>query len=114
MKKLVVIVAILVTVIAMAAVVDAVENEESPDPIKLHLIAFAQDPEAEVEITAGDEKETVLLDAGVNYLSYESDSQEVSVLAYGDKITPRVDKGRDGEYYCMVMIQPPGESVGEQ
>lgn len=85
----------------------------SSDTNRIHMIVFAQDPKTEVEIRIDDESDTVLLDAGVNYLSYKTVDPEVSILAYGDKIKPRVDKGRDGEYYCMTMVQPPGESVGE-
>lgn len=80
---------------------------------RLHLIVFAQDPETEIGITFDEKKKTELMDAGVTYLSYKVRDPEVSVLTYGDRITPRIDKGKDGEYYTIIFLQPPGESVGE-
>lgn len=79
----------------------------------IHLIIFAQDAKTEVEIQVDKKKHTELLDAGVNYISYKTSKHKAAVWAYGDKITPRIDKGRDGDYYAIVCVTPPGESVGE-
>lgn len=106
---LVLIILILALLAVLCTTATAAENQH-----RLHLIAFAQDAETEVEVTVDGKKKTELMDAGVTYLSYKIKTPEVSVLAYGDKITPKVDKGRDGEYYAIVCISPPGESVGER
>ena len=113
MKNLIaaaIILAALITALVMVNT-EAVAKAKKAD--KVHLIVFAQDADTEAEFTVDGEKHTEELDAGVTYLSYSVKDPDVSVLAYGDKFTPRVDKGRDGEYYTIIYLQPPGESVGE-
>lgn len=104
---IVAIIILLALIIILAPVVTAQQKD------KVHLIVFAQDADTEVEFTVDGSKHTELVDAGVTYLSYSAKDPDVSVLAYGDKFTPRIDKGRDGEYYTIIYLQPPGESVGE-
>ena len=106
--------ALIVLALATALVMvnaEAVAKAKKAD--KVHLIVFAQDADTEAEFTVDGDKHTELVDAGVTYLSYSATDPDVSVLAYGDKFTPRIDKGRDGEYYTIIYLQPPGESVGE-
>lgn len=106
-----------ICLIAAVAIDDhayAAATEES-EQTNLHLIVFAQDAETEIEVRIGDMKrKKELVDAGVTYLSYRTEDPEVTILAYGDKITPMVEEGRDGEYYALVLLQVPGESVGEE
>ena len=92
----------------------ATVNVSAGDEKRIHLIVFAQDAETEIDVKVADGKrmqETV--DAGVTYLSYKANKPELTVWEYGEKVKPRVDKGRDGEWYCIVSVTPPGESVGE-
>ena len=79
---------------------------------ELHIIAFAQEPQTEIEIKIDGKRHTEMLDAGVTYLSYKAAEPEMTVWEYGEKTKPRVDKGRDGEWYSIVMVQVP-EGVGE-
>ena len=109
MKKVMIIVMILILTLAMTATVSA------GDQNRIHLIVFAQDAKTEIEVKAGDnKKKTALVDAGVTYLSYKTKTSDLLVWEYGEKVKPRVDKGRDGEWYSIICITPPGESIGEK
>lgn len=102
------------TVIIVLMIMAISETATSCEKGHLHLIVFAQDEDTEISVKIGDAKrEKELVDAGVTYLSYRTDATDVEILAYGDSIKPRVDKGRDGEYYSIICIKPPEESVGE-
>lgn len=87
----------------------------SSDTNRIHMIVFAQDPETEIEVRIGEgERRAELVDAGVTYMTYKTTEPTAQVWVYGSKETPRVDKGRDGDYYCMIFVQPPGDPVGER
>lgn len=113
MKKLITAMTALVLLagVALAAPTAAGEKHD------LHLIVFAQDPETEIEVRIGEgERRTELVDAGVTYMTYKTTDPTVQAWTFGSKETPRVDKGRDGDYYSMIFVQPPGdgESEGEK
>ena len=106
--KILIVIALLAIFAVCAASADGCEKHD------LHLIVFAQDADTEIGVKVGDaDRKTEMVDAGVTYLTYKATEPEVSVLAYGDKLKPRVDKGRDGDWYSIVWVSSPGESVGE-
>ena len=108
---LIAVIALLLAVAATMVVLVDVSGCEKDD---IHLIVFSQESETEFDVKVADgerHKETV--DAGVTYMSYKADKPEVTVWNYGEKEKLRVDKGRDGDYYCIVFLKKPMESVGE-
>lgn len=85
------------------------------DTTELHVIFMSKDDNAEVEVWMNDKpKETLLLDKGMNYISYnvKQKPEKLSVLAYGDSIDLPIKKGRNDELYTFRIIKPPTDGDG--
>lgn len=82
-----------------------------------HIVLIAEQNDTEVEITVdGKNKGTMYLQAGVNYLCYQTDIKpDVEVLAFGDKLNLKMTEGRGGDWYTFCRVKPPvdGESEDE-
>ena len=81
-----------------------------------HVILIAEDNDTEVELTVdGGHKGTMYLQAGVNYLCYQTDIKpDVEVLAYGDEIKLTMTEGKGGDWYAFSRISPPVDGDGER
>ena len=104
MKRLILILAALIVAIPM--VVSAGSKTD------LHVIIKAQDKDTEIEVRVDGETDTVVLDKGVNFLPYQTGTKPgVRILAYGDKIYPKMEK-HGGEWYTYIEVRPPEDGDG--
>lgn len=80
-----------------------------------HIILIAEQNDTEVEITVdGKHRGTMFLQAGVNYLCYQTDIKpDVEVLAYGDTVKMKMTEGKEGDWYSFYRVYPPEDGDGE-
>ena len=81
-----------------------------------HIVLVAEQNDTEVEITVdGKHRGTMYLQAGVNYLCYQTDIKpDVEVLAFGDTLNLKMTEGKGGDWYTFCRIAPPVDGDGER
>lgn len=79
-----------------------------------HVILIAEQNDTEVEITVdGKHRGTMFLQAGVNYLCYQTDIKpDVEILAYGDTLKLKMTEGKGGDWYTFCRVKPPVDGDG--
>lgn len=79
-----------------------------------HIVLIAEQNDTEVEITVdGKHRGTMYLQAGVNYLCYQTDIKpDVEVLAFGDTLKLTMTEGRGGDWYTFARVNTPVDGDG--
>ena len=110
MKKIIV----LSILVFIAGMILFAQSSYSIEKKTLHLIVLSKESNAEFDVVYDGERSTVEVDSGWTYISYKvSDPYSFECYTYGDNVPMRIDLGRDGEYYTMLFVCKPEESVGE-
>ena len=117
MKNLIIsiVVALLVIVVAFALICKLFASEvyTANAPVKkIHVVVQAEDENTEIEIKIdGQNPHTKILKSGVSFLPYKTKEEKpkVRILAYGDKLYPKVEKA-GGEWYTFISVKPPRKS----